>query len=202
MAVKRIPHSRNYVVLQKEVLEDSNLSLKAKGLWAYCMAKPDDWSFHLIQLATVLKEGITAIRSTIKELIENGYCKRIQSKTSNGRFDSYDYEILEIKEILPQSGFPNAAKASVVNPTLLSKDSNQVKKDNKQGSTNPAPKKGNVVVFSKEYFKEKCKSLGEEDFEHAWKCWEAIGPDKQKLERPGSRFPRTLKAKTCHSWSL
>lgn len=99
-----------YVMLHKGFLEDINLSLKAKGLLAYCMSKPDGWQFHVDQLVDSLKEGSEAIYSGLKELIEHGYCVRKQGKDVNSKFSKVDYVLYElpIQKILPQPGFPDA----------------------------------------------------------------------------------------------
>ena len=124
MSVLRVKKTENFVVLHKGALENPNLSFKTKGLWAYCMSRPDNWEFHVSHLATVSKDGEDAVYSAIKELIENGYCERIQE--NNGKFGKMDYYIHEtpinIKEILPQPDFPRAGSPIAGNPALLSID--------------------------------------------------------------------------------
>jgi hypothetical protein len=89
------------------------------------MGQPDDWTFHVSHLATVLKEGEDAIYSALKELIEHGYCKRIQNNI-NGKFQTVDYEINELpeefKKRLPHRDFPDAGLPDAGNPGLLSND--------------------------------------------------------------------------------
>ncbi len=129
MSVIRIKHERNYVVLQKEMLENPNISLKAKGLWAYCLSKPDNWEFHITQLVSAVKEGRDFVRNAIDELIEFGYCIRIQNKDKFGKWTTVDYEIFEtsqLKKSLPQTCFPLTDDPLAANPPLLSNDSHQV----------------------------------------------------------------------------
>ena len=97
-----------YVMLHKGFLEDMNLSLKAKGLLAYCMSKPDGWQFNIEQMTTCLKEGRDAIQSAFNELIENHYCVRDQTRGEGGTFSNVDYVLYElpIQKMLPQPGFP------------------------------------------------------------------------------------------------
>ena len=73
MSIIRVKHDKNYVCIHKGALEDPNLSFKAKGLWAYCMSRPDDWEFHVSHLASVSKEKECAIYSALKELKREGY---------------------------------------------------------------------------------------------------------------------------------
>lgn len=123
MSVIRIRHQNNYVVLNKEVLEHPNLTLKAKGLWAFCMAKPDNWEFHLSQLQHTLIEGRTAITNAINELIKFGFCLRIQRKDEYGQWATCDYEVYEtaqIKKCLPICENPLADNRLAENQLLLS----------------------------------------------------------------------------------
>lgn len=96
-----------YVLINKRFLEDKNLSLKAKGLLAYCMSKPDDWEFRVESLSRALKEGIDAIYSGFKELIEFGYCTRDRHRDATGSFSRLEYTLTEepIKITLPHGGF-------------------------------------------------------------------------------------------------
>lgn len=74
-------------MLNKHALSDPNLSLRARGLWATCLAKPDDWKFSVRHLESELKEGREAILNTIKELITYGYAMRLEHrlKEKNGK---------------------------------------------------------------------------------------------------------------------
>ena len=85
-----------YVVINKGFLEDGNLSLKAKGLLAYCMSKKDGWVFHISQMTTVLKEGRDALNSAFNELIKFGYCVRSQKRHDDGQFSSGEYILYEV----------------------------------------------------------------------------------------------------------
>lgn len=124
MSVIRVNHQKDYVVINKKVLEDPVLSFKAKGLWAYCMSRPDHWQFHVSHLSTVSKDGEDAIYSALKELEKNGYLKKVQ-KNENGKFGPVDYEISENKEDIektPLRDFPEAVNPHAGNPALVSND--------------------------------------------------------------------------------
>ena len=120
MSVIRIKHQKDYVVIHKEALENPKLSFKAKGLWAYCMSRPDDWKFHVNHLASVSKDGEDAIYSAIKELIDEGYCEKKQGH--NGRFETVEYVIYEvpIKINFTLREKQHAEKQLPENPPLLS----------------------------------------------------------------------------------
>lgn len=137
MSVFRVKkHQKNYVVINKVALENPNLSFKAKGLWAYCMSRHDDWEFHIAHLKTVSKEGEDAIYSAIKELISEGYAEK-QQDNSKGKFGPVDYFIYEepLKKCLPQTDYPVAGNPLAGNRGLLSNEEHQVNNLHLLGAT-------------------------------------------------------------------
>lgn len=75
MSIIRVDKNQNYTVMSNAHLRDKDLSLKAKGLLSVVLSLPDEWNYSLSGLASISKEGITAIRSAINELQEYGYVK-------------------------------------------------------------------------------------------------------------------------------
>lgn len=84
-----------FVMINKGFLHDSRLSLKAKGLLAYCMSMPTHWEFNTLQLVSALKEGQKSIQAIFRELIEYGYCVFEKKRTGNGTFQKGDYTLYE-----------------------------------------------------------------------------------------------------------
>ena len=125
MSVFRVKrHNSNFVMLHKGALENPRLSFKAKGLWAYCMSRPDNWEFKVAHLKKVSKEGEDAIYSALKELENEGYLIKIQ-QNQGGKFGPVDYEMHEIQIILPLRDFPDAGNPHAGNPALIRKDIKQ-----------------------------------------------------------------------------
>ena len=85
----------NYFIASKYYVEDENISWKAKGIMSYLFSKPDDWQIYQTQLEKVSIDGKASVRSTINELIDNGYMTRQSRRKSNGDFDGYDYTLHE-----------------------------------------------------------------------------------------------------------
>lgn len=144
MTIVRISKDSNnpYVILNKKFLEDPNITLKLKGFLAYCLSKPDDWEFHVRQLASVLKEGKTSLYSIINEGIENGYIGReVQKK--DGKFETTSYVIYETKIVNNStvSAFLDVENPDVDSRTLLSNDSrlNKEKTNIHKGASPPTP---------------------------------------------------------------
>ena len=67
----QIPHA---------ILNNSELSLKAKGLWVFIQSKPDAMHFSIQRIATQTKDGESAISAGLKELTKFGLLTRIVTK--------------------------------------------------------------------------------------------------------------------------
>lgn len=76
-----------FTQVSNKILNDKNISWKAKGLWAYLFSKPNDWDFSGKRIAKDGVDGVRATYSGLKELEENGYIER--ERKENGR--SYYY---------------------------------------------------------------------------------------------------------------
>lgn len=72
----RVEKNKNYTTINNEFLKRNDLSWKAKGILAYILHLPNDWSVNLSEIMTHATEGERAFRSGWKELEEHGYVKR------------------------------------------------------------------------------------------------------------------------------
>ncbi len=88
-------YQTGYTLILNAVLEDNNISLRAKGMYAYLFSKPDNWQFHINTMCRELKESRGQIYSTIKELIDNGLIKRYQVN-EKGTFGGVIYEFIDL----------------------------------------------------------------------------------------------------------
>lgn len=86
--------STGFAQIPNELLEDTNLSFKAKGLYAYMVSRPDGWQFYESQLSKVSKDGKDATNSALNELIDAGWIEREEERErESGRFGGYIYHI-------------------------------------------------------------------------------------------------------------
>lgn len=140
MSVVKVKIQKDFTIVYNGVLENPSLSFKAKGLWAYCMSRPDNWQFHVSHLATVSQDGTDAIYSALKELEKAGLVEKTQSN-KGGKFGSVDYIIYpypkEIQIILPLRDFPQTEDPQTENPALTSTDSKKEMK--KEPVCTPTP---------------------------------------------------------------
>lgn len=72
-----------YTQVANAVLYDKDISLKAKGLFAYLFSKPDGWSFAADRIQGETSDGRKAVLAGLKELEDSGYLTR--TKKQNGR---------------------------------------------------------------------------------------------------------------------
>jgi len=96
--VRQKTHSQNFVILHKAVLFDKDLSLKAKGLWAYLMSLPDHWHINCREVATHMSDGRDSVLSGLRELVQCGYAQKIQPKKDDGTFGHGGWIIFESKQ--------------------------------------------------------------------------------------------------------
>ena len=96
MAKITVNKKSNYTTIDNNIFKNKNLSLKARGLLTTMLSLPDEWDYTVNGLCSILKDGKSSIQSALKELEENGYLVRVQTKDENGMFSSTDYTLYEI----------------------------------------------------------------------------------------------------------
>lgn len=124
MAVYRVERTRNYTVMSNHHLQDTVLSLKAKGLLSMFLSFPDDWNYSTRGLAAICKEGVEAISNTIKELEKAGYIIRRQLRGANGRITDTEYVIYEQPQETPDpdAGGPDTTPPDTGKPDMVDPD--------------------------------------------------------------------------------
>lgn len=114
----KLDRKDNYTIISNSVLKNKNLSLKAKGLYAYMWSLPDDWDYSVAGLVTLLKEGKDAINEALKELEREGYLVRTILR-KGGKFSDMDYILHEFPQFSPFTENPQAEKPFTENPQQL-----------------------------------------------------------------------------------
>lgn len=113
----RAEKTTEYTVVANHALNNLKLSLRAKGLWAFIMTKPDNWNITSRGLASQLKEGKDGVLAAMKELEDAGYLVRGRQKQVNGRFitmESILYEKPKTVSAFPDTEFPDTEKPAVL----------------------------------------------------------------------------------------
>jgi len=86
---------RFFGAVPNDLLNNPDISFKAKGLYAYLNSKPDNWDFSVESIAAQVKEGIDSVRGGIHELEKFGYLKRIKHQNEKGYWE-VDYMLFEV----------------------------------------------------------------------------------------------------------
>lgn len=97
-----------YATTPNEILNNKDLSLRAKGLYGFLQCKPEDWEFSTERIASQIKESVKVVRSTLQELEKFGLLTReLKPKDSQGKWTGYEYTLHgEIEVILPNPSLP------------------------------------------------------------------------------------------------
>lgn len=133
MAVFRVERNTGYTVMSNHHLRNKELTLKAKGLLSQMLSLPEDWDYTLAGLAYINRESIDAIRTAVWELEREGYIRRSQNRSDNGKmadmiYTIYEQPVLENpisdKPVLenPTSENPTSENPASENPMQLNKD--------------------------------------------------------------------------------
>ena len=127
--VFRIEKNTEFVVMSNKFLRNKEMSLKAKGLLALCLALPETWDYSLNGLVAICKENHTAIRSSLKELEQFGHLKRNRVKDAKGKF-MYEYIIFEVPYIENlHADKLHMEKLHAENPRQINKEKESIKEE-------------------------------------------------------------------------
>ena len=86
------------------VLNDSEISFKAKGIYCYMFSKPDGWDFSADRIAMETRDGIDAIQSGLRELREVGllhYQKKNDGRVEYTIYSQRTPDVIETVEPAP-----------------------------------------------------------------------------------------------------
>lgn len=119
MAVFRKVKKTDFTVIDNSIFKNQKLTLKAKGMICTMLSLPDDWNFSEEGLTSLSNDGISSIRSTLKELMEYGYLKRERNRDAKGILRDYVYTIYEEPTLENQKqAEPTLEKPKLEKPTL------------------------------------------------------------------------------------
>jgi hypothetical protein len=115
MAIFRVEKNKNYTVMSNYHLKDKNLSLKSKGLLSVILSLPDEWNYTTRGLASICKEGVDCISTSLRELESVGYLERNQLRDDRGRITDTEYIIYEFPHKNPEKA-PDMDKPYMPSP--------------------------------------------------------------------------------------
>ena len=113
-----------YILLDKEPIQNTELSWKAKGILTYFMSLPDNWNIQMIEVQKHATDGTSSFRAGIHELKEAGYLVHKTLRDEKKKIIKHIYLIRENLHI----GFPNIDNLNVENLTLLNNNNTKYRK--------------------------------------------------------------------------
>ena len=113
MRVEKMKRS-GFTIINNGVLNDTQLSWKAKGLFAYLWSQSDSWDFYEVEVLKHSTDGRASLRAGLKELEENGYLKRYRKRDDKGILRESKWILSE----QPMFDFPKLDKPTLDYPTL------------------------------------------------------------------------------------
>ena len=139
MAIVRAPRpDSGYTIIRNDVLRDSRLSYRARGLLAEILSRPDNWRVRSNQIADQSKEGRDAIRSALREIEAAGYItwrKHQDPKTGRWTTDTVVHDTpvaaddAQPKPENPKPGLPKPGNPGPGKPGSIGKN---IKKEHKE----------------------------------------------------------------------
>ncbi len=117
-----IYRNKNFASIPTYHLKDQKLSLKAVGLLTKMLLLPPEWDYSLSGLATLNKDGIDSVRSTLNELKYRNYIEieKLHSEKGTWKYNYIVFEKPADKVIIPvQSEFLAAKGMNHLMNTIL-----------------------------------------------------------------------------------
>ena len=126
-----------FTITPAAIARDPDLGLKERGMLTTLYDLPEDWRFSVEGMAKILKDGVSSVKTTLKQLEKKGYVERRRNRTKEGWFsDEEVYLKLPSKMAnAPPDGSPSDDFPPVVNPPVVSPSKGKPLEE-KQGESN------------------------------------------------------------------
>ena len=128
---------RGYTHVNNEIFHDRELSYKAKGLFCQMLSLPNNWDFKENSIKALSTDGISSVRSGLKELMNKGYLIREPIREGNLIVD-WQYTLIDSPRNLENLKIENLKienlKLENLNPIKL--NNNSTKKELNKNNIN------------------------------------------------------------------
>nr|DAZ71449.1 MAG TPA: Dna polymerase B [Caudoviricetes sp.] len=122
----RKQRQNGFTTVDNAVLNDTNLSWKAKGLFVYLWSQADEWDFYESEVVKHSTDGLSSLKSGIKELEKQGYLRRERKKDDKGYFRENAWILSEN----PMCENPMCENRILDNRTLTNTNNNNTNNNN------------------------------------------------------------------------
>lgn len=115
--IHRATKRRQFTVIATETLTDKALSVEARGMLAYLLTLPNDWTIRLEQIATELRIGRDKTQKIMRELQTAGYAQLQDARdAASGRLGGKRWIIFELANVRGLE--PESARADLFTESL------------------------------------------------------------------------------------
>lgn len=136
MRIKK-QYQKGFTTVDNVVLNDTNLSWKAKGLFVYLWSQADEWDFYETEVVKHSTDKIASLKSGLKELEQQGYLKRQRKRDDKGHLKENEW-ILSDNPMLEN---PMLDNPMLGNHTLTNTNNNNI--NNNKNESNSAKENSN-----------------------------------------------------------
>jgi hypothetical protein len=95
---------QDYTRLSNQLLRDHRISYKAKGIFGWMASHRDGFGVSPESIAAAGADGISAVKSALRELERYGYLTRSQVRTGDGTMGAFTYRITDMPSSEPVDG--------------------------------------------------------------------------------------------------
>lgn len=148
MKIKKV-YQKRFTTVDNTVLNDTELSWKAKGLFVYLWSQADEWEFYETEVVKHSTDGIRSMRAGLHELEEKGYLSRKRKRVGN-RLKGSIWLLSETPQKLQNVTLQNDSLQNVnlQNRTLTNTNNNNTNYNNKLTTTTTEPTEiGSIYEF-------------------------------------------------------
>lgn len=161
-----------FVMIDRRAVENPKLSWKAKGLLAYLLSRPDDWTVRFRDLAKRAPDGAHTVRMAMKELRTAGHVT-VETVREAGRITKWIYHIHEV----PDGGFQQVEKQDVEIPHVEKRAFN-----NKDSTKKDSTKKKIIInPITAQLFIDAFGQFNSQKEQERWiTLYDSVGPDRAR----------------------
>ena len=139
--------NKGFTIVKNEIINSGNISLKALGLFLYLKSKPKDWRFSTLRIKNDIKDGLSSINTSIRELESLHLLERRKVKNERGQFE-IRYIFLDEETVIEKpSPEEPAAGISVERKTQTRKPVDRKATNNKKKEV---IKKEEIIIINKD----------------------------------------------------
>lgn len=138
MRIKK-QYQKGFTTVDNVVLNDTNLSWKAKGLFVYLWSQSDEWDFYESEVVKHSTDKIASLKSGLKELEQQGYLKRQRKRDDKGHLKENEW-ILSDNPMLEN---PMLDNLTLENHTLTNTNNNNINNNKDESNSKENKDKNN-----------------------------------------------------------